>query len=334
MSYFTDLPLPNEAEAIETLKELVLASQAKKWKRGEARRFAHPKSHGLVNATFFVPDNLPEKLKVGLFAKTGKYEAKIRFSLGAGGPDSPDFLPNVHGAALKVLNVPGKKLLPGEEDSTEHDFLMANDSVFFCRTIDEMILLGQRDFKGILRHHPGLPLRVAEAVLKVLKSPLTTSYFSQVPYRFGDYAAKYALIPIGNSSPFFGPGDPLFVPPINPFDRDYLRHSIEKTLNTNPGTARFAFCVQLRNNGTLVDGGEPIADPTVRWRGRLHAVALVTVQPLNGGTIKESDGEALSFNPWRALAEHEPLSWVGRARRIIYPADFAWRQAMNAAEKQ
>lgn len=327
MPYYTETPLPGEAEKIETLKQIVLESQRKKYPQGTlARRFAHPKSHGLVHITFEVRPDLPDYLRQGLFAKPATYDGVIRFSLGAGGPNSYDVLPNVHGAAIKLFNVPGTKLLPGDEESTDHDFLLANDDVFFFDKIEQMILFGKRDFGGLIRSQPQAPLRIIKALAKVLKSPLTTEYFSQVPYRFGDYAAKYSLIP---AYALFGKRALGPVPAINPFDRDYLQHSLETTLQQDVGLEHFAFCVQLRNNGEKFDGGEPIEDPTVHWKGRRQLLALVHCKPLNGRKLNESDGEALSFNPWRVLGKHQPLSWVGRARKIIYPADFTWRTKQN-----
>ena len=45
--------------------------------------------------------------------------------------------------------------------------------------------------------------------------------------------------------------------------------------------------------------------------------------------MEESDGEALSFNPWRTVLELQPLSWAGRVRRAVYAADFKWRTEEN-----
>ena len=53
-------------------------------------RGVHPKAHGCARATFTVKSDLPEDLRVGVFAKPGvSYAAVVRFSNAAAlvGPD-------------------------------------------------------------------------------------------------------------------------------------------------------------------------------------------------------------------------------------------------------
>jgi len=320
MTYFTDIAPAGEEATIKQITDLVIASQLRAHQKGGLlRRFAHGKSNGMVQASFHVLDIKQTDLKVGLFARPATYPALLRFSLGSGGVSFPDILPNVHGAALKILNVPGKKLLPGDEDSLEHDFLMANDKTFFCRTIDEMIYLGKKDFIGLMRHYPGTVLRIIKALNKVVVNPLFTEYHSQVPYQLGDYACKYALIPFDV---------PRHAAMPHPLDRDYLRHGVQEVLSQN--SAQFWFGVHLRNNGKKHDSGESIADSTVAWRGKFIPLARVEVTKRDSSPLLESTGEELSFSPWRVLAEHKPLSWVGRTRLKAYPADFELRSKINS----
>lgn len=309
---FKDVPSAGEAAAIDSMVQAVLDKQRKERVAGTvARRDVHAKSLGLVRGKFRVRDSLPESLRVGLFAQPAEYDAVLRFSNGAFGPAGFDILPNIRGMALKLFNVPGAKLLPGEENSTEHDFLMANDRSFFCAEIEQMLLLTQGKMGALLRRSPGIAWNMMGAMLKLVKNPLTIDYFSQVPYRFGAHACKFALLP-GQKSPF------LSLP--NALDRDYLRHAVESTLRG--GEVKLCFAAQFQREG------ESIADSSRVWHGSFVPLAELTLSSIDS-PILESDGEALSFNPWRALAEHEPLSWVGRARRAVYFADFAWRTQEN-----
>ena len=74
-----------EAEAINTVTNLIHAQvQADADKTGHAFRDAHHKQHGCVRADFEVLPNLPADLSQGLFAKSAKYAAWIRYSNGSG----------------------------------------------------------------------------------------------------------------------------------------------------------------------------------------------------------------------------------------------------------
>lgn len=312
MVQFNDVPTPGESEAIQAMVQAVLDKQRKEHKPGTlARRDVHAKSHGTVRARFRVLGNIPASCKVGLFAQAAEYDADLRFSNGAFGPSGFDILPNIRGLGIKLYGVSGPKLLPGEERSTEHDFLMANDRAFFVPGIEQMLLLTQGKMKELAGKSPRVLFNILAAMMKLVKNPLCTDYHSQVPYRFGEYACKFALI-AQERAPF------LSLP--NGFDKDYLRHSAEALLRRHD--VKFTFGVQFQRQG------ESLVDSSKAWSGRIVPLAELTVTR-NTRPILESDGEELSFNPWRALAEHEPLSWVGRARRAVYAADFQWRTTEN-----
>ena len=73
-------------------------------------RQIHPKMNGCVKAEFIIEKNLPEELKVGLFKEETSFPAWIRFSNGDTKP-LPDWKKDIRGFAIKIMNVPGKKLL-------------------------------------------------------------------------------------------------------------------------------------------------------------------------------------------------------------------------------
>src|SRR5688572_12980362 len=90
--------------------------------RGGVHRALHAKSNVGVEATFEVLPNLPEEARVGLFAMPETYPAFVRFSNGAA-RHQPDPKPDIRGIAVKVLEVDGKKSIPGLEDARTQDFL-------------------------------------------------------------------------------------------------------------------------------------------------------------------------------------------------------------------
>lgn len=317
VAFVDDIPTAGEAKAIETLTAMIVAKQKREHTAGSlARRDQHAKSHGTYKAKFRILTNLSPAFQVGLFAQPAEFDALVRFSNGAGGVDTFDALPNVRGAAIKVLGVPGKKSLPGEEDSTEHDFLLANNQTFFASSIEELVLLGQGEKAELLLRHPSFFINLLKATAKPVHSPLALDYYSQVPYKFGQFAGKWILKSVDHEG-----GLPL----PNLSDRDFMRHAAAGTLRRR--SWRFLFGVQLQRWGRG-RGGESLSDSTVAWKGPFVPLAELIIERRREPAL-ESDGEALSFNPWRVLSEHEPLSWVGRTRKAAYVADFQWRTQVN-----
>ncbi len=305
---------PNEEAIISEMVRLMIERQEKRHKAGTvAKRFLHGKSLGVANAIFTI-NELPSELSVGLFSYPKEYRAVVRFSNGTFSPDMYDIVGNVRGLAVKLFGVPGKKLLTGEETSSELDFILANDPAFFVSKIEDMQLLVQGKFLEILMKSSGTIGRALAASNKLVTSTLDIDYFSQVPYRFGDKACKFSLSHDSNSG---------IIP--NVFDKDYLRHGLEKQLRKEQQT--FTFNMQFQ------EPGDSLSDSTKRWNGPFVPLAELRLLQTNK-EINETDGEDLSFNPFRTIAEHEALAWPGRLRKAIYAADFKWRNEINDGEKE
>jgi hypothetical protein len=94
-----------------------------------AKRPVFLKPHGVAHACFEILPELPESLRVGLFAIGGSLRAWVRFSSDTL-PTKPD-LKTTCGIGIKVFGVPGPKLL-GEGDT--QDFLLQNSDIFFVDT--------------------------------------------------------------------------------------------------------------------------------------------------------------------------------------------------------
>ena len=97
---------------------------------GPGHRGEHPKQHAGLWATFRVADDVPDNMRVGLFATPRSYTAIVRFSNGRG-PD--DTKPEVHAMAIKVL-VPD-----GTGPPRMQDFIVADHSVFFARNVQHIL---------------------------------------------------------------------------------------------------------------------------------------------------------------------------------------------------
>src|SRR5262249_944327 len=143
--------------------------------------------HGVAHGRFVVADNLPQDFRVGVFGQKPEYPVWVRFS-GDIQPGSPD-LKGTAGVAIKLFGVEGKKLLPPEEDATTHDFILQNHDVFFADTAKDMCEFTCQALNGkfneYVKAHP-VTGQVLDEMAKVVNSVLATSYWSGLPYRFGE----------------------------------------------------------------------------------------------------------------------------------------------------
>ena len=286
---------------------------------GLHRRGQHPKPHGCVRARFEVRADIPADCKVGLFAHPGSYDALVRFS---NGPQHTDRDHGAQGMAIKVLGVPGRKVLEDPPDAETQDFIMIDGPVFFVRNTDSYARLvgelarlpeGKHPLKWMAwlkAQHPE-DIAVVDAYHnRVADSPLALTYFSQVPYRFGedsDTICRYSAVPhAGNMAA-----------PIAPEARgpDYLRQAMINQLVLAGRPASFDFCVQLVHGATT----EIVENPTVEWTTPVHRVATVTIPPQDFNRPEQDRfGELLSYTPWHALPDHRPVGQINEVRRTVY----------------
>jgi catalase len=317
---------PGEAAATRSIAELLKAKIIENDPTGIMRRDAHPKMHGVVRAEFIVEPDLPEELRVGVFREPKTYRAWIRFS-NQSNRISADSKADIRGMAIKLMGVPGEKLLEEERDEQTQDFILISTPAFVTKDVEEFLGLLKAMTSSILPQawfyltH----LRVVRNVLKSLKkfaNPLQVRYFSTTPYLWGDTAVKYSAIPRG------GVPDTI---PANPGD-DYLRQAMVRTLEA--GDARFDFAVQLQTDAVAM----PIEDPGKEWSeaaSPFRKVATIVI-PRQGfdSEAQRTFGENLSYTPWHSLPEHRPLGGVNRARKMVYAFISTFRHEKNHAPRR
>lgn len=123
-----------EARDIDEITTLIEAGVRAQFERdGFATRDAHAKHHGCVNATVSVLDDLPAAYAVGVFAKPDVYRAIIRFSNGMGSV-ADDREGDARGFAMKLLGVPGDKVLDDERDAKTQDF-SSKEALTYCENL-------------------------------------------------------------------------------------------------------------------------------------------------------------------------------------------------------
>ena len=147
-------------------------------------------------------------------------------------------------------------------------------------------------------------------------------YWTPLPVRWGDHAAKYSVIPRSPRSA----GAPSRSP-------SYLADELIGRLAAGP--VEFDFAVQLYCDAQRT----PIEDPTVEWReadAPFVTVARVTLprQDLRSdeGRRQQEYVERLSFDPWHAPVEFRPLGEMMRARNEAYRVSTMGRKAAPEPE--
>jgi hypothetical protein len=312
------------------------------------RRGQHPKQHGCVRAEFRVEHGLPTACRVGLFAEEGKvYPCYIRFS---NGRQQDDRQGDAHGMAIKLMGVPGRKVLDEEANEETHDFVLVDNPVFFLPNAIDYgqfsdateksrgkvpsltnralgFLPGQLRELGtiiLLYFFPrrlGQLTRLIHFASKKPGNPLGTRYWSTTPYEFGPgQAVKYSATP---ESIVAGPP----ASSASALSADFLREAMAAVLNVRE--ARFSFAVQFQTDAATM----PIEDPTVDWdetKSRFLTVATIAIAPQEFHTPdRMTFGENLSFTPWHALPEHRPLGGINRTRKAVYSALSKLRHKLN-----
>lgn len=278
------------------------------------------KPHGVARGLFKMRPDLPEELRIGLFGLE-KFEAWVRFS-----SDTVPSLPDIKttlGIGIKLFQVPGKKLLEPETDALTHDLILQNHDVFFVDTAKDMceftragVVLG--DYDSYLDAHP-VTKEILSDMQKVVPSLLTTDFWSVLPYAFGEGRyVKYKLVPYETSEN----GDQKEIE-----SSSYLYHDLKERLIR--GEAGFKFMVQFQTDEQTM----PLDQATVRWDEELsepvHVADLVLYQQDIDARGQSEYGENLSYNPWHALAQHQPVGSISEARKAVYEAAAEVRRNLN-----
>ncbi|BFM05204.1 hypothetical protein [Halioxenophilus aromaticivorans] len=312
-----DLPLlplgeegPGAGEAKITEALIAAITEASKQQAGAdfMPRFNQVKTHACLNGVFWVSENLPSEFQQGLFQPGARYPVTARF---ANAREWDDRKKDFRGLSLKLTGTPGQPLWgqPGETD-----FLLNSYPQLFAATPQHFLAFVQASVDGkpwryVVNpsHWYSLPI-ILKGRQKV-NSVLETSYYSTTPYQLGQgtrQAVKYAVSPCG-SQPIMG---------FDARDKDFLSANIERHLDIQ--AACFRFGVQLQRDSRKM----PIENASALWREqdspfRPLATITFTNQKIFGEALYQRC-ENMSFNPWQASADHQPLGGINRVRKAVY----------------
>src|SRR5262249_10101820 len=303
-----------------------------RFKQGQrpARRDAHAYDHGCVRAIFTVDADLPDHLHQGIFRPGVQYKAWIRFSNG-NFVARPAFFPDARGMAIKLMGVPGDKML--DDEKYTQDFILISHPHFFVDDLKRYKALLDLFLRGGLFEQyvaPLFKLRPLEYILALKANwnfavnPLFQQYWSMTPYRLGvdpekKFAVKYTAKPRLKSMPGF-------------FRRHLTRlgwnFSLKEQMNNTLAGSEvwFDFYVQRY----VDDWHTPIENSKVEWTSTPERVGRIII-PIQDCMSPEQAVfcENLSFSPWHTLPEHRPLGLVNRVRKIAYREISKLRHALN-----
>lgn len=299
-------------------------------------RDAHAKAHGCVKAQFRVLPELDPALRHGVLSQPGKtWQAWMRLSNGNAYPQF-DSVRDARGMGLKLLDVPGDKLLSSPATAGNQDFVMFNHPLFFVRDVAEykQNFAAQASGQKVQAFFPGWDPRSWEIrhliiALQTLApapdSPVATTYSSVAPFKLGPHNIKYRVIPDPASCP------PYELPEQNSALPNFLRNALYQQLSLDRVPACFALQVQRQNPEHYM----PIEDTSVAWSEDIapfETVATIKV-PAQDFDSREQNlfCDNLSFNPWHALPEHRPIGGINRLRKAVYEAVSVYRHQRNDA---
>ncbi|MCO4764532.1 MAG: hypothetical protein KC502_23685 [Myxococcales bacterium] len=313
-----------ETERFDKLAATIADIQKARAQRHPMGRALHYKAHGGLLATFRVLPDLPEWTRVGIFETPAEFPTYVRFSNGSGGFQR-DTEPDVRGIAVKLVGVPGKKII--HPDAVTQDFLAILSPSGPFETPEEFVglvhALSGNKFMALPRLIGTFGFRLG-SVLGQLKKGLANqaasmvgpTFNSSLPIKWGDYAVKYSFEPLG-----FPTSEPVT-------ERNGYRADLHKRLADGP--VRFAFRVQ----GFVSEDKTPIEHYPTEWLE--EDAPWVTVGELEihqqASTEEETDGlaayiESLVFDTWHAPEAFRPVGALQRARNHAYRDSSITRKA-------
>ena len=320
-------PIPDEEAYLDSIISTFTTQMRQLWKPGGFERGGNTKTQGIVRGEFIVHDDLPAKLRHGIYAQPQTYRAWVRFS-GPGPYVTPDIDDvGFMSISIKLMGVPGPKLMD-EEKFTQDMFGVSTPTFVTPDTkanaqLQIESLKNAQIFYFVNLHRPHvLDLIMQSLWIKTQSSPFEAPYFSCVPYLLGeDQAMQYSVWPKSKKR--------TSIPrlPFRPPD-DYLRAAMVATLAEED--VEFDIRLQLQTDPHLM----PIENNAVLWSEKLSprvSVATLRIPRQKFNSPAQMDfAKRLSYNPWHCIPDHRPLGNQNRARRRMYAELSKLRHTMNA----
>jgi hypothetical protein len=319
---FGETIAPDEEERFRGFAQEIVAIQQSRSAEHSGERALHVKQH--LGAVGELVVKAPETARSGVFAMSGKsWPVYVRFSNGSTRHQA-DKEPDVRGFALKLVGVPGQKLIKGLEGELTQDFLFIDTPTIPFRTPDEFMQFVRVAKGGAAKLLPGLiasfgfgramSIIWGSVTKPKVKSYATHTFHTAAPIAFGKTAVKLALVPVPSEAPAKAARG-----------RDFLREDLAMRLKSR--TLSWTLQAQL----FIDEASTPIEDAAVVWSAPWVDLATLTLpqqdpESARGREISELVNK-LSFDPWHATEQHRPLGAIMRARGTTYGASVLQRKA-------
>ncbi|MGY8661721.1 catalase family protein [Bradyrhizobium sp. UFLA05-109] len=331
-------PSPEEADAVRDIVASIERTSDATFKRfHHGIRQQHAKGVGFLRGELTVYDNLPAHLRQGLFAKPARHPIIVRLSTAFG--LKSDRVRAPRGMAIKVLGVSGDKAL-ADDTSTNQDFLLVNHPSYMAdakaylaaqRNVERNLNTPDVGFR-IVGFFSRIAITVSNAtgapiplLAKALGDPgnniLGETFHTEGTLRFGDYIARIRAVPVSDAV------RRLTGQPSHDGD-EIVRDSVTEFFRENFAEyeLRAQLCTDLKRT--------PVEDSSIDWPEDVavpQPLGKITLplQAANTSTRRDYANDVLSFDPWRCLADHQPLGSIMRLRRDAYRASRERRHKQN-----
>lgn len=336
-----------EEDEVRTITEMqkifVEMAQVVAEKGGHAHRAVHAKGQGLLRGYLQVLEYLPEHYAQGLFSRPARYETVVRLS-SPPAEQLPDSVSTPRSIAIKILGVAGEHVPESDEQHTQ-DFLMVNGPAFprpgpqgFLKDVKLLAMTTEKLPRG--KEILSSVLRATEAVIEAVGGesakiknmggqpethPLGETYFTQVPFMFGPYMAKFSLAPVSLSL------IALEKERLDTHDDNAQRDAVNAYFGSGLAEpAEWELRVQLCTDIKKM----PVEDASVEWDQALSPYVAVARLVISSQTAWDDDHSAaqedeMAFDPWHALVAHRPLGALNRARKVVMRASRSFRSGFN-----
>ena len=317
-----------------------------------AYRPVHAKSHGVIVGTLAVKPGLPPELAQGLFAEAKSFPVIMRFSTNPGDLLA-DNVSSPRGLAIKVLNVEGEKV-PNHANAPTQDFVCVNANAFGAPDaagfLKQLTLLDKTlELPEGVKHAVSVAAQATNAVLKAVHLPSATlesigasathilgeSFSTVAPLRYGEYVAKIGFAPGSeNLKALTGKHIDLGA------DYNALEEVIKKFFRHETAVWDVKVQLALASDASITEEKDkdfPIEKADKPWNEESSPwITVATITALPQDTYSDARqlfvDEKLSFTPWHALAAHQPLGGIMRARFKAYEEARKYRAQRNGRE--
>ena len=319
--------MPDEDQVTREIIEVFRENLLRRYSTRKAERGANAKTYGVVRAEFRVLEGLPSHLAKGIFREPTTFPAWVRFAdTGSVITADPDHV-GVVGIGIKVMGVPGPKLL--EDEINTQDFTLIGVRTFTAPDTRGMTVLQTQILKcrpAAYFFNPLFPGRFLDFIMqaldsRLLGSPLESQLYSCTPFLHGEgQAVHYSVAPRSSRQSSI---------PVFPSD-NYLREALIRTLSEED--VEFDFMVQMQKDAHR----QPIEDASIEWRESetpfIPVARILIPKQKMDSQAQLAFADEISINPWHCIPEHRPLGSINRNRKAMYYEMAKLRQQMNGVK--